>query len=75
MNLIRPFGKGHPSRLVWQKWADVVNYNQQLFSIQDDFDSICDKLNNLLTQSGIRYISGDSVIRTAAQIAAILGIM
>ncbi len=75
MNLIRPFGKGHPSYLVWQEWADVVNDNQYIFNRQDDFDTICDKLNDILKQNGIKYISGDSVIRTAAQIASILDIM
>lgn len=75
MNLIRPFGKGHPSYRAWQEWTDVVNGNQQIFSTCDDFDTICDKLNDLLMQSGIKYISGDSVNRTAAQVASIIGIM
>lgn len=75
MNLVRPFGKGHPSHRVWQEWVDVINDKQQIFSTQDDFDSICDKLNNLLAHSGLKYISGDTVIRTAAQVASILGVM
>lgn len=68
MILIRPAGKGHPSYQVWQEWTDLVNANLGIFSMQDDLDSICDKLYNLLVQSGMKYISGDSIVRTAAQI-------
>ncbi len=39
-----------------------------LITTNDDLDSICDKLYDLLIHSKLRYISGDSVIRTAVQI-------
>lgn len=68
MILIRPAGRGHPSYQVWQEWTDLVNANQGIFTMQDDFNSICDKLYDLLMQSGMKYISGDSIVRTAAQI-------
>lgn len=68
MILVRPTGKGHPSYQVWQEWTDLVTANQNIFSVQDDFDSICNKLYDILMQSGMKYISGDSVVRTAAQI-------
>lgn len=68
MILTRPYGRGHPSHVVWQNWNNWVNANQGIFTLHDDFDSICDKLYDLLMQSGMKYISGDSVVRTATQI-------
>ena len=68
MKLIRPSGRGHPSHEVWGRWCNLVNLHQATFTMRDDYDSICEKLYDLLMQSGMKYISGDSIARTAAQI-------
>lgn len=68
MELTRPSGRGHPSYKVWNEWSNLVNANMGLITTNDDLDSICNKLYDLLIHSKLRYISGDSVIRTAVQI-------
>ena len=68
MELTRPPGRGHPSYKVWKEWSNLVNANMGLITAKDDLDSICDRLYDLLMHSKLRYISGDSIVRTASQI-------
>lgn len=74
MILTRPWGRGHPSLNNWDEWSNLVNKNLQIFSPQDDYDSINDKLNDLLIQSGMKYIGDRCVINTASQIVEYFGI-
>ena len=74
MILTRPWGKGHLSQNKWDEWSNLVNKNLQIFSPQDDYDFINDKLNDLLIQSGMKHIGDRCVINTASQIAEYFGI-
>lgn len=69
MILTRPWGKGHQSLNNWEEWSNLVNQNLRIFSPRDDYDSINDKLHDLLIQSRIKYIGEKCVISTASQIA------
>lgn len=74
MILTRHRGKGHPSQKVWDEWSILVNNNLQNFSPQDDYDSINDKLHDILIKSGMMYIGYRCIINTTSQIAEHLGI-
>jgi len=74
MILMRQVCKGLPSRETWKEWSNLVNNNLQNFSPQDDYDSINDKLYDILIQSGMKNIGWRSIINTTSQIAEYLGI-
>ena len=67
-------GSGHPSYSVWQDLNNLINRNIGIFSSTDDYDTISDKLYDLLANNPIKNIGSRSVIYAASQIAEYLEI-